>query len=47
MNYYNLPSLPAMVWKKNSVGVIPEKKLFSTKPLAAGTLAIKVDKELN
>jgi len=33
-----------MVWKKNSVGVRPEKKLFLTKPLAAGILAeIKKD----
>lgn len=35
------PSLPPIVWKKNSVGVRPEKKLFSTKPFAAGILAIK------
>ena len=33
------PSLPAIVWKKNSVGVSPEQKLFDTKPLALGVLA--------
>jgi hypothetical protein len=32
------PSLPAMVWKKNSVAFKPEKKLLLTKPLAAGCL---------
>lgn len=31
------PSRPAMVWKKNSVGVRPEQKLSATKPLAAGS----------
>ena len=30
------PSLPPIVWKKNSVAVRPEKKLFGTNPLAAG-----------
>jgi hypothetical protein len=33
------PSRPPIVWKKNSVGVKPVKKLFSTKPLASGVLA--------
>lgn len=33
------PSRPAIVWKKNSVGVRPEKKLFETNPLAAGIFA--------
>lgn len=33
------PTRPAIVWKKNSVGVNPVKKLFWTKPLAAGILA--------
>lgn len=32
------PSLPPIVWKKNSVGVNPVKKLFATKPFAAGSL---------
>lgn len=31
-----IPSLPPIVWKKNSVGVSPEKKLLLTKPLATG-----------
>ena len=35
----NIPSLPAIVWNINSVGVNPVKKLFDTNPLAAGTLA--------
>lgn len=36
------PSRPPIVWKKNSVGVRPEQKLFSTKPLAAGIFAEKL-----
>lgn len=31
-----IPYLPPIVWKKNSVAVNPEKKLFLTKPLAYG-----------
>lgn len=30
------PSLPPIVWKKNSVAFKPEKKLLLTNPLAAG-----------
>ena len=30
------PYLPPIVWKKNSVAVKPEKKLFLTNPLASG-----------
>ena len=30
------PSLPPIVWKKNSVAVSPVKKLFFTNPFAAG-----------
>ncbi len=31
-----IPYLPPIVWKKNSVAVKPEKKLFFTNPLASG-----------
>lgn len=31
------PSRPAIVWKTNSVGVSPLKKLSSTKPFASGS----------
>jgi hypothetical protein len=34
--YIYIPSLPPMVWKKNSVAVNPEKKELTTNPLAAG-----------
>ena len=33
------PSRPAMVWKKNSVGRIPEKKELATKPFASGVFS--------
>lgn len=35
------PSLPPIVWKKNSVGVRPLQKLFCTKPRADGSLAVR------
>jgi len=31
---------PPIVWKKNSVGVIPLKKLFDTNPFATGLFAL-------
>ena len=33
------PSRPAIVWKKNSVGRIPLKNEFATKPFAAGVFS--------
>lgn len=36
------PSLPPMVWKKNSVAVNPEKKLFFTNPRDSGVALLRM-----